>query len=123
VTVPASDVLRAGGGMDVAQAIGAMLAALGAGEAPPADAGEALSAIGDRAAATQASLGARAARVELVAGQLTDAAVDREAATNDLEAVDMTQAITDLQKTMTVLQATQASFSKLSSLSLFDYLR
>ena len=33
------------------------------------------------------------------------------------------RSITDLQKTMTVLSATQASFSKLQSLSLFDYLR
>ncbi len=32
-------------------------------------------------------------------------------------------AITELQKTMTILSATQASFSKLSQLSLFDYIR
>ena len=46
-----------------------------------------------------------------------------EAARSAIEDVDVSQAITDLQKTMTVLQATQASFSKLSGLSLFNYLR
>ena len=35
----------------------------------------------------------------------------------------MTATITELQKTLTVLQATQASFSKLTQLSLFNYLR
>jgi flagellar hook-associated protein 3 FlgL len=31
--------------------------------------------------------------------------------------------VVELQKTMTILSATQASFTKLSALSLFDYLR
>jgi flagellar hook-associated protein 3 FlgL len=40
-----------------------------------------------------------------------------------LEDTDVTTAVTQLQKTLTILQATQASFTKLTSLSLFDYLR
>lgn len=89
----------------------------------------AATAIGDlRAASTQVvtvqtSLGARAARVEMEQAALTDAKVDREAARSAIEDTDVTAAITELQKTMTVLQATQASFTKLQGLSLFDYLR
>ena len=71
----------------------------------------------------QVSLGARAARVELEQAALKDAGLDREALRSGLEDTDVTVAITELQKTMTILSATQASFSKLQSLSLFDYLR
>ena len=71
----------------------------------------------------QASIGARAARVELEQSTNTAAATERETLRSGLEDTDLTAAITDLQKTMTTLQATQASFAKLSALSLFDYLR
>ncbi|WP_201752685.1 hypothetical protein [Sphingomonas changnyeongensis] len=40
-----------------------------------------------------------------------------------LEGVDVQAAIIDLQKTMVTLQAAQASFTRLSQLSLFDLLR
>ena len=110
-------------GTDVGTALTAMITALNAGEDLPDGTADTLKTIGDQTTATQATLGARAARVDLVYAQQTSAAVDREAARTGLEDVDMTTAITELQKTMTVLQATQASFSKLSSLSLFDYLR
>lgn len=110
-------------GTDVGAALTAMIDALNAGGTLPEDAADALKTISDQTIATQATLGARAARVDLVYAQQTNAAVDREAARTGLEDVDMTTAITELQKTMTVLQATQASFSKLSGLSLFDYLR
>lgn len=119
---PASAFLKAGD-LDIGAALTAMIEALNAGGTIPEDATDALKAISEQTTATQAALGARAARVDLVAAQQTTAATDREIARSDLEDVDMTTAITELQKTMTVLQATQASFSKLSSLSLFDYLR
>lgn len=89
----------------------------------------AASAVSDCATATtqvvtvQASLGARAAQVELAQAALTQADTDREATRSGLEDTDVTATITQLQKTMTVLQATQASFTKLQGLSLFDYLR
>ena len=54
---------------------------------------------------------------------MKDVATDREATRSALEDTDVTAAITNLQKTMTILQATQASFTKLASLSLFDYLK
>jgi flagellar hook-associated protein 3 FlgL len=71
----------------------------------------------------QASVGARAARVELEQSTQTAASTERETLRSGLEDTDVTAAITELQKTMTTLQATQASFTKLSSLSLFDYLK
>jgi flagellar hook-associated protein 3 FlgL len=108
---------------DIATVLTGMIAALNNGDALPEGSADALKSIADQTTSAQASLGARAARVDLVAAQQTNAAVDREAARSSLEDVDVSQAITDLQKTMTVLSATQASFSKLSGLSLFDYLR
>ena len=71
----------------------------------------------------QASVGARAARVELEESTQTAAGLERETLRSGLEDTDVTAAITELQKTMTTLQSTQASFTKLSSLSLFDYLK
>lgn len=85
--------------------------------------GDALQAANDQAASVQAGLGARAARVDLETSRLKDVATDREATRSALEDTDVTAAITNLQKTMTILQATQASFTKLASLSLFDYLK
>ena len=52
-----------------------------------------------------------------------NAAAARESDRTELEDTDLSAAITELQKQMTILSATQASFSKLSSLSLFAYLR
>jgi flagellar hook-associated protein 3 FlgL len=77
----------------------------------------------DQVSTVRASVGARAARVDIVQAQATAIATDREAERSTLEDTDLTTAIADMQKTMTVLSATQASFSKLSQLSLFDYLR
>lgn len=69
------------------------------------------------------SVGARAARLDLVADQMTDTAANREIDRSALEDTNVTETLTELQKTMTILSATQASFTKLSQLSLFDYLR
>tara|TARA_Y100000815_G_scaffold244827_1_gene243338 strand:+ start:350 stop:1252 length:903 start_codon:yes stop_codon:yes gene_type:complete len=81
--------------------------------------GTALSTVG----ATRASVGARAIRLDYVAERFDTASTTRSESRSALEEVDMTAAITELQKTLTVLDATQSSFTKLSSLSLFDYLR
>jgi flagellar hook-associated protein 3 FlgL len=69
------------------------------------------------------SIGARTARLELDVERLVDASEAREADRSELEDVDVATAVTQLQRTLTILQATQASFTKLSQLSLFDYLR
>lgn len=78
---------------------------------------------GDQVSAAQASLGARGARIDLAEAQLDRAATDREAARSGLEDADIVATATELQKTLTILAATQASFGKMSSMSLFDYLR
>tara|TARA_B100000678_G_scaffold290667_1_gene304229 strand:- start:240 stop:1136 length:897 start_codon:yes stop_codon:yes gene_type:complete len=70
----------------------------------------------------RASFAARGARVDLEVARLADVASARETTRSSLEDVDVTDAITKLQNTMTTLQAAQASFTKLSSLSLFNYL-
>ena len=110
-------------GGDIGSALTALVTALRSGTEIPATATADLAAISTRVINAQASVGARAARVDLQAAQLKSAATDREITRSGIEDVDVTEAITDLQKTMTILQATQASFSKLSALSLFDYLR
>lgn len=122
-SVAAEDILKIKGGRDIGQLLAGMADALDAGGIiAPGDASD-LAAIAAQNTAAQASVGARAVRVELQASYFTAAATNREETRSGIEDVDMTQAITELQKTMTILSATQASFSKLSSLSLFSYLR
>lgn len=82
-----------------------------------------LSTASTQVVTVQASLGARAARVEVEQNRLADVGLDREEARSAIEDTDITQTVIELQKTMTILSATQASFTKLQSLSLFDYLR
>lgn len=113
-----------GGTTDMFAALNSMIGALASNDVAGISAG----GDGVQAALTQigtmrASLGARAARVDLQQASVKDAATAREVDRSALEDTDVTAAITDLQKTMTVLQATQASFTKLSSLSLFNYLK
>jgi flagellar hook-associated protein 3 FlgL len=101
----------------------AISAAVMTGDAPPADALDGLRETGDQLAAARASVGARGMRLDLEAGRLTDNKVDRDDSRTALDGVDVSASITELQKTLTILQATQASFTKLAGLSLFDYLR
>lgn len=77
----------------------------------------------DQINATRGSIGARSARLELETARIDTADTARAVERSGLEDTDVTQAIVDLQKTTTILQATQASLSRLSQLSLFDYLR
>lgn len=122
-SVDAGEVLKIGNGRDIGQVLTALITSLDAGTAPT-DADRAdLALLAEQVTQAQTSVGARGARVDLQAGYYTQAATQREDTRSALEDVDATKAITDLQRTMTVLQATQASFSKLSQLSLFDYIR
>lgn len=77
----------------------------------------------EQVGSTRASVGARAFRMDLEAERIVDAGVAREATRTGIEDIDTSEAIAQLQKTLTILQATQASFTKLTSMSLFDYLR
>ncbi|MGV2481572.1 UNVERIFIED_CONTAM: flagellar biosynthesis protein FlgL, partial [Salmonella enterica subsp. enterica serovar Weltevreden] len=55
--------------------------------------------------------------------RVTRARSENEIDRGTLEGVDIQSAVLELQKTMTTLQATQASFARLTQLSVFDYLR
>ena len=77
----------------------------------------------DHLSGVRASVGARAARLDLERSRQTEAATNREIDRSAIEDTDITEAITELQKTMTILQATQASFTQLSQLSLFNYIK
>ena len=100
--------------------------ALSAGGDIRAAAGEALDGLKANladVAAARASVGARGARLDLESERLEAAAIAREESRSAIEDTDIPSAVAELQKTLTVLQATQASFTKLSGMSLFDYLR
>jgi flagellar hook-associated protein 3 FlgL len=77
----------------------------------------------DHLSGVRASVGARSARLELETARATTAATNREIDRSAIEDTDITEAITELQRTMTILQATQASFTQLSQLSLFNYIK
>ncbi|WP_322964680.1 flagellar hook-associated protein FlgL [Sphingomonas fuzhouensis] len=127
VSVGADQVFKAGGS-DTFTVLNNLVTALKSGTGSTLtstiqDAMTKLSASNDNIASVQASVGARQARVELQQGLQQQASTDRATLRSSLEDADATTTITQLQQTMTVLQATQASFTKLSSLSLFDYLK
>jgi flagellar hook-associated protein 3 FlgL len=84
---------------------------------------EGLNKAADKINSGRASVGARAARLDIEAERLAQAAVDSDIERGGLEGTDIQTAVIQLQKTMLALDATQASFSKLSQLSLFDYIR
>ena len=107
----------------VLQTLSAELKAGGTDSAALGGAIDEITAASAQASTIQASLGARAARVELEQTRLVDIGIDREEARSALEDTDISAALIELQKTMTILSATQASFSKLQGLSLFSYLR
>lgn len=111
---------------DTLKILGDLAAALKSGSDVSGDANAALDKLktaDDQVGVVRASVGARAARVDLQQTLLEGANTDRAELRSSIEDVDVTEAITQLQKTITVLSATQASFSKLSQLSLFSYLR
>lgn len=111
---------------DMFATLSALSAALQSGEPVDAAVATALTGIAaslDQVGATRASVGARMTRIELEQGRIDEVGIAREAQRSGIEDTDVASTITELQKTLTVLQATQASFSKLTSLTLFDYLR
>ena len=113
-------------GADMFAVLGSLSAALKSGtdvQAAGAAALDGINASLDTVALARASVGARGARLDLQADRLTDVAETRETTRSGIEDTDIPTAVANLQKTLTVLQATQASFTKLTSVSLFDYLK
>jgi flagellar hook-associated protein 3 FlgL len=87
---------------------------------------EAIAAVDDhigRLAAGQALLGTRGARLEAEAGRLDASQLQWRRDISRLEETDMVAAIAELDRLSTVLEAAQASFARVSSLSLWDQLR
>lgn len=111
---------------DMFAAITALAAALRDGSDVAGAVGEALGEL-DRSMSevtvTRSVVGARGARLDFEADRFQEVDLDRQATRSAIEDTDVPTAIAELQKTLTILQATQASFTKLSGLSLFDYLR
>lgn len=101
--------------------------ALGGAVADPAQAArDALTAldVGLEAVTTQQTvIGARLNWIELSSDRLVHKSELRAEEQEAVGGTDLTQAVSRLQQTMTVLEATQASFARLSSLSLFSFLR
>ena len=113
-------------GADMFAILGSLSDALKSGtnvQAAGAAALDGINASLDTVALARASVGARGARLDLQADRLTDVAETRETTRSGIEDTDIPTAVAKLQKTLTVLQATQASFTKLTSVSLFDYLK
>lgn len=81
-----------------------------------------LEAAVSRAADAQAAIGTRAARLDANAERLKANDLQLEADLSKVESLDMPSAIARLQRLATVLEATQAGFVKLTSLSLWDRL-
>ena len=77
----------------------------------------------DRIAAARGSLGARLARLETEDDRIAKGRLAADGDLSKLEDLDMAAAIARLQRLVTVMQAAQASFSRVTSLSLWDQLR
>jgi flagellar hook-associated protein 3 FlgL len=77
----------------------------------------------DRLANAQAAVGARAARLEQAQERLDRQQLAIAKDRSRLEDLDMPQAIAEMQRLLTVLEAAQASFARISSLSVWDQLR
>jgi flagellar hook-associated protein 3 FlgL len=125
-TESAKRIFDLGGGDDTLSMLSNLAAALSAGGDVSAAASSSLDKLSDavdQVANVQASVGARGARIDLQQQLLITANTDRSELRGKIEQVDITDAVVQLQQMMTALSASQASFSKLSSLSLFDYLK
>ncbi|WP_313669668.1 flagellin [Sandarakinorhabdus sp.] len=74
-------------------------------------------------AGAQALLGARAARLEAETDRLDRSQLELKSSLSKLEDTDMTEAIARLDRLSVVLEAAQASFARVSRLSLWDDIR
>jgi flagellar hook-associated protein 3 FlgL len=114
------------GDADMFAIIGNLADALKSGTDVKAAAGTALDGINtslSTVSLARATIGARGARLDLKSDQMTAVAETREATRSGIEDTDIASATVELQKALTVLSATQSTFTKLTSLSLFNYLK
>lgn len=81
-----------------------------------------LSSAQNQVSLTQAGLGGRLNTAERIEFSNADVDINNKEAKADLVEVDMAEAVTELTRHETALQASQATFNRLSNLSLFDYI-
>ncbi|NVE93310.1 flagellin N-terminal helical domain-containing protein [Altererythrobacter lutimaris] len=109
---------------DVFAFLADLTAALRGGVADPAaasrDAVEGLDGAIDSLGRAQAIYGARLAWIDSVQQTQTVRSEARAQEGGEIGGTDLSVAITQLQQTLTVLEASQASFARVTSLSLFD---
>lgn len=113
-----------GGALDL---VGSLASALRTGSPDPRTAAQgALTSLADATSAVgtaQAVVGGRLAAIDLASERAVRSGELRAAEQSRLGNTDLAGTIAELQQTMLVLEASQASFARLSSLSLFDVLR
>lgn len=116
-----------GGATDLFTVVQSLAAALDGGSADPAQA--ARDALGEldsgleSITTAQTVVGARLNWIDLIGDRRTQQGELRAGEQADVGGTDLATTVTELQQVMTVLEASQASFAKLSGLSLFDLLR
>ena len=76
-----------------------------------------------RLANARGTLGSRLDRLDSESDRIAKAKLATEGDLSKLESLDMPEAIARLQRLITVMEAAQASFVKITSLSLWDHLR
>lgn len=112
---------------DLFAVIGNLATALSGGSADPAaDARAALDAMGSglqKINTTQTVVGARMNWIDLNIARHERQGEMRATEQTEVGGIDSATAITQMQQIMTVLEASQASFVKLASMSLFDMMR
>lgn len=116
----------AGNPTDLMATVKALSDALKGGPDPTGSARTAIADLGsglDTFTTSQAVIGTRLAWVETTDNRRVDLAELRSSEEADIGGTDLSLAIVKLQETTLVLQASQASFTQLSNLSLLDKLR
>ncbi|EJL24833.1 flagellar hook protein FlgL [Novosphingobium sp. AP12] len=111
---------------DVMATVKALSDALKTGSATSAAASDALANLQtglDTLSTGQTVVGTRLAWIELTGERRADLSQLRSTEQADIGGTDIASTMARLQETLTVLEASQASFSKLAGLSLFDQLR
>ena len=83
---------------------------------------DALEAALDTTTRSQTVLGTRLAWVEVIQTNQNERSLAMAQQKSDLGDTDLSEAITRLQQTLTVLEASQSSFTRVASLTLFNAL-
>lgn len=84
------------------------------------DASDVLASVSDKVIEAQAQQGVRLARLDAASENFEADLVDLAAERSALEDTDVTAAVVEMQRTLTLLEAAQASFTQIARLSLFS---